>query len=70
MTCSCGKPAEPGKDECFRCRVSTVGVTFRGGVLVGRSGWNRDKTEYMNEHFGTTSEKELAARGLVRADKF
>ena len=65
----CGKPAEDGSDECFRHRVLGVGVTFKGGVMPGRSGWNRDKSEYMREHYGTTSEKELASRGIVRADK-
>jgi hypothetical protein len=25
------KEAEPGTDECFRCRVQSVGFTFRGG---------------------------------------
>ena len=29
--CSCGKEAEPGRYECFRCRVATVGFSFRGG---------------------------------------
>lgn len=31
MKCKCGKKAEPGKDECFRCRVSSVGFKFVGG---------------------------------------
>ena len=29
--CSCGKEAEAGRYECFRCRVATVGFSFRGG---------------------------------------
>lgn len=30
-TSCCIKEAEPGSDECFRCRVQTVGFTWRGG---------------------------------------
>lgn len=30
-TSCCLKDAEPGSDECFRCRVQTVGFQFRGG---------------------------------------
>lgn len=32
ICCICRfKHAEAGHDECFRCRVSTVGFSFRGG---------------------------------------
>lgn len=37
MSCRCGKPTEPGSDECYRCRVSSVGFSFRGG-----GGYTRD----------------------------
>ena len=62
MKCACGKQAEPGKDECFRCRVSGVGFTFRGGALVGRAGWHKTRGEHLREHLGTDNECELARR--------
>jgi uncharacterized protein (UPF0179 family) len=45
MTCrTCGrKPAEEGKQECFRCRVSTVGFRFEGGGGYGRTAFH-DRT--------------------------
>ena len=65
----CHNLAESGKDECFKHRVSGVGFTFSGSAIAGRGGWNRTAAEWRQEHFGTTSEKELAARGIERADK-
>lgn len=61
MLCACGKKAEPGRDECFRCRVSSVGFTFNGGAFQGRAGFNHmTKNEFLQEHLGVDSEKELA----------
>lgn len=34
--CKCGKAAEKGKGECFRCRVGSIGFTFVGGGGYGR----------------------------------
>jgi hypothetical protein len=64
MLCSdCGeKPAQEGRSTCFRCRVSGVGFSFRGGAVIGRKGWNTTKTEWLSEHIGTDSEKQLAKR--------
>lgn len=61
MICTdCGeKPTQEGRSTCFRCRVSGVGFSFRGGAIVGRKGWNTTKTEWLSEHVGGT-EKELA----------
>lgn len=59
--CACGKTAEPGRTECFRCRVSSVGFTFNGGALQGRAGFKAmTKGEWMREHLGTDNERELA----------
>lgn len=69
MTCECGKPAEPGRTECFRCRVSSVGFTFRGGALPGKSGWNRSVREWKNEHLGSDDDRVLESRGIVRQDR-
>ena len=60
MNCACGKQAESGHDECFRCRVRGVGFAFRGGALVGHGGWHKTKGEYLREHLGTDNERELA----------
>jgi len=68
VNCECGKPAEPGRDECFRCRVSGVSFAFRGGALVGRSGWHKTRAEHHQQQFGMT-EKELAKRpNIERAE--
>ena len=64
MQCSesgCDKPVD--RDGlCFRCRVKGVGVTFRGGALMGRGGWNKTYREHMEEHYGVSSGKEMAKR--------
>ena len=61
--CACGKTAESGRAECFRCRVSTVGFTFNGGALQGRAGFKAmTKGEWLREHLRVDSEKELAKR--------
>jgi len=62
--CPCGKPSEPGRDECFLCRVRGVGFAFRGGALQGHSGWHKTRTEHHQQQFGVT-EKELAKRPNV-----
>lgn len=72
MVCThagCAVPAEEGREECFRHRVASVGVTFKGGANPGRKGWNRTAREWKEEHLGTADEKALAKRGIVRADK-
>lgn len=54
-TCiTCGrKPAESGREECFRCRVSSVGFGFAGGGGHGREAFSRGtNTEWLNEHVG------------------
>lgn len=69
MNCACGKPVEPGRDECFRCRVSGVGFAFRGGALVGQGGWHMTKGEWLREHVGTDNERELARKpNIERAE--
>ncbi len=58
----CTNPAEDGRDECFRHRVLGVGFSFRGGAVLGRRGWNTTKNEWLSEHVGADSEKQLAKR--------
>lgn len=66
MKCVCGRPVAEGHDECFPCHVGTVGFALRGSATVGRGGWHTTKNDHLMEHFGTTSEKELAQRGIER----
>lgn len=56
----CGNIAETGKVECFRHRVMSVGFSWRGGAIVGRDGWNTTKGDFLREHVGVDSEKEIA----------
>lgn len=68
--CSCGRGnfVEPGRDECYRCRVMGVSFGFRGSVRHGRGDWNRTAREWKLEYLGTDNDRELAARGIERAD--
>lgn len=67
ISCRCGKEAQEGYDECFRCRVSSVGFSFRGGGGFQRKQFHdRTNAEWMREHLGTTDEKELGKRGIER----
>jgi len=54
VTCECGKEAEPGRDECFHCRVSTIRYGWRGGGFgYGRDNFaSRTNSEFLNEHVG------------------
>lgn len=69
MICSnCGSEHDrDGRDLCFRCHVQGIRFSFHGSAQQGRKGWNRTANEWRMENFGTTSEKELAARGIERA---
>lgn len=69
--CGCGKrPIQEGHDECFGCRVKTVGFGFRGSASHGRAGWNKTANDWRRENFGTSDERELAKRGIERASNF
>lgn len=58
MICQCGKDAEPGKVECFRCRVSSVSYRFIGGGGYGRASFvGRTNQEFLNEHVGDVKTK-------------
>lgn len=60
----CSRFAEEGRDECFTHRVRSVGFAFRAPALQGE--FHRTKSEWMQEHLGTTNERELAERGIER----
>ncbi len=58
------------RQECFACHVKGIGFGFRGGVRAGRKNWNETANEWKLENFGTSSDKELAAKGIVPASDY
>ena len=69
MICEqCGSEHSRDADLCFRCHVKGIRFGFKGSAMPGRKGWNRTANDWKLENFGTTSDKELAARGIERAD--
>lgn len=48
--------------ECYRHRIMSVGVTLRGGAIVGRNGWNTSKRDWLESNMGVSSEKQLSGR--------
>jgi len=63
----CTKPAHMPYEECYRHRLLSVGFSLKSPATVGN--FHRTTNDYKLEHFGTTSDKELAARGIERVDK-
>ena len=61
---SCTSNAEPGKDICYKHKLQGIGFTYKGGARTGRSAWNVSKKEHMQEHLGTTDDRELGRRGI------
>jgi hypothetical protein len=53
VRCRCGKPSEEDRSECYRCRVASVGFSFRGG-----GGYTRDSF-----HNSTIAEKRAEILG-------
>ena len=71
-TCAnCGSEHDrEGRDLCFRCHVQGIRFAFQSSGGNGRKGWNRTANEWKLENFGTTSDKELAKRGIVRSSNY
>lgn len=67
MICDdCGmRPAEEGKDLCFRCRLLTVGYVWRGGgQMYGKDNFReRTNAEFVAEHIGDTKRDGVAHMG-------
>lgn len=59
------RDAEPASDTCFRCRVASVGFTFRGGGhMYGRHNFaERTNAEYVAEHIGDVKRPGIAHLG-------
>jgi hypothetical protein len=64
----CAKPADYPHNECYRHRVMSVGFSLRAPAVQGQ--FHRTVNDYKLEQFGTTSDKELAERGIVRASEY
>jgi len=64
----CAKPADYPHDECYRHRVMSVGFSLKSPATQGN--FHRTARDYREEQFGTNDERELAERGIVRADKY
>lgn len=72
MMCSepgCEKP-EDREGLCFRHRIAGTTFGFRGSAREGRKGWNQTASEWKTENFGTSNDRELAARGIERASNY
>jgi hypothetical protein len=63
----CDNPAERSKDECYRHRLLSVGITWRGGARLGKSSWNVSRNDFMLENLGSTDDRDAGKRGIERA---
>ncbi|MET0885034.1 MAG: hypothetical protein ABWX92_01165 [Mycetocola sp.] len=67
MICDeCGqRQAEPGRNECYRCKITSIGFGFRGGGhLYGRENFSaRTNAEYVAEHVGDVNRPGVAHLG-------
>ncbi len=64
---TCTNAIEEGKSECYRHRLLSVGVTWKGGARLGRSSWNVTKNDFMLEHLGSTDDRIAGKKGIERA---
>jgi|TARA_R110000764_G_scaffold11470_5_gene34415 hypothetical protein len=55
---------------CFRHRIAGTTFGFRGSAREGRAGWNMTANDWKTENFGTSNDKELAARGIERSSNY
>ena len=72
MICDVGGCEKPEDREgfCFLHRISGTTFGFRGSAREGRKGWNETAKDWKISNFGTSNEKELAARGIERASNY
>lgn len=72
MTCNVGGCRKPEDREgfCFLHRISGTTFGFRGSAREGRKGWNQTAGDWKTENFGTSNDKELAARGIERSSNY
>lgn len=58
----CGGVVADGREHCFKCRIRSVGFRLQGGAKTGSSSFHTTKGDWLREHMGTDSEKQLAKR--------
>jgi len=63
----CGRAHDRDGEQCFRCHCQGIRFGFSGPVRAGKSDWNTTANDYKIEHFGTSDDKKLAERGIVKA---
>ena len=56
----CGNKVHPNYDTCYRHAKLGVGVTFRGGAIMGKGGFHTTTRDFHEQHFGVENGKELA----------
>ena len=64
----CTKPAHMPYEECYRHRLLSVGFSLKAPATQGN--FHRTARDWREENFGTNDERELARRGIERADKY
>lgn len=62
---NCSTEHQRDGDLCFRCHVKGISFSLRGGAILGNKGWNTTKGEWLREHVGADSEKQLAKRSDI-----
>jgi len=62
---NCGREHHRDSTLCFRCHVKGLSFQLRGPAMT--SDFHRTANDYRLENFGTADEKELAKRGIERA---
>ena len=55
----CNRPADEGRTVCFKHHIAGIGFTFTGGGHQGQGAFHQTQREYLSEHMGVSSEKEL-----------
>lgn len=61
----CPKLAYYPHDECYRHRIMSVGIGLKAPATQGN--WHQTANDWKQENFGTTSDRDLADRGIERA---
>jgi hypothetical protein len=61
----CEKEAHYPHDECYRHRIMSVGLTTKGPANT--TNFHQTANDWKLENLGTTSDRDLAARGIERA---
>jgi hypothetical protein len=57
----CENNAHPNyQGECYKHAKMGIGFRLQGGGVIGSNAWNTTRREFLTEHIGVSSEKELA----------